>query len=76
MRGSAVGSVTEPTTQSSMDAATVADREREGGGAPSQRRRNVHMEPPAGPALRRTDDKGSWLTGRFPWLQILRRARR
>ena len=76
MGGSAVGSVTEPMIQRSMDAATIADREREGGGAPSQRRRKVHMQPPTGPALRGTEDKSSWLTGRLQWLQILRLARR
>ena len=76
MGGSGVGSVTQRMIQSSMDAATIADREREGGGAPSQRRRKVHMQPPTGPALRGTEDKSSWLTGRFQWLQILRLARR
>ena len=76
MAGSAFGSVTAPMAQSSMDAATIADREREGGGAPSQRRRKVYMQPPTGPALRGTEDNSSWLTGRFPWLQILRLARR
>jgi hypothetical protein len=76
MGGSAVGSVTEPMTQSSMDAATIADREREGGGAPSQLLRKVHMQTPTGPALRGTEDKSSWLTGSFLWLQILRLARR
>jgi hypothetical protein len=34
-------SVTLPIASSSMDAATIAAREREGGGAPSQRRRKV-----------------------------------
>lgn len=50
-----------PAGASSMDAATIADREREGGGAPSQRRRQA----PGAPRL----------TGGFRWLQILRRAR-
>ena len=76
MGGSAAGSVTAPMTPSSVDAATIADREREGGGAPSQRRRKVHIQPPTGPALRATEDKSSWLTGRLQWLQILRLARR
>ena len=49
MGGSPFGSVTEPTAHSSMSAATIADREREGGGAPSQRRG--------------TENKRSWLTG-------------
>jgi hypothetical protein len=59
-----------------MDAPTIADREREGGGAPCQPLRKVHMQPPTGPALRGTEDKSSWLTESFQWLQILRLARR
>lgn len=39
MGGPAFGSADTPTGPSSMSAATVADREREGGGARSQRRR-------------------------------------
>lgn len=39
MGGSAFGSAIEPPAHSSMAAATIADREREGGGAPNQRRR-------------------------------------
>ena len=50
----------QPAGVSSMDAATIAEREREGGGAPSQRRR------PAPGASR--------LAGGFRWLQTLRRA--
>ena len=67
-----------PSGSSSMDAATIADREREGGGAPSQRRRKVQVQTPArsGPALRGSEPKGSWLTGGFLWFQILRLARR
>ena len=67
-----------PIGSSSMDAATIADREWEGGGAPSQRRRKVQVQTPArsGPALRGSEPKGSWLTGGFLWFQILRLARR
>jgi hypothetical protein len=41
MGGSPFGSATEAPAHTSMDAATIADREREGGGAPSQRRRRT-----------------------------------
>jgi hypothetical protein len=76
MGGSAFGSAIAPMAHSAMDAATIADRQREGGGAPSQRRRKVHMQPRTGPALRGTDDKRWWLTGGFSWFQIWRLARR
>jgi hypothetical protein len=39
--GSMGASGSLPMGSRSMDAATIADREREGGGAPSQRRRDV-----------------------------------
>ena len=39
-------SVAVPIGSGSMDAATIADREREGGGAPSQRRRKVQVQAP------------------------------
>ena len=48
-------SVAVPIGSSSMDAAMIADREREGGGAPSQRRRKAQVEPRTGPALREKD---------------------
>jgi hypothetical protein len=67
-----------PVAVGSMDAATVAEREREGGGAPSQRRHKVKMQAQTriGPALRGTEPRGFWLTGGFLWIQILRLARR
>ena len=68
-------SVAVPVGCSSMDAATIADREREGGGAPSQRRRKV-VQARTGPALRGTEENSSWLTGGYLWFQILRLARR
>ena len=70
----AATSVAVPIGSSSMDAATIAEREREGGGAPSQRRRKVQAR--TGPALRGTDGNSSWLTGGYLWFQILRLARR
>ncbi len=66
-----------PIGSSSMDAATIAEREREGGGAPSQRRRKVDTLPRTGPAITRASSRnGSWLTGGYLWFQILRLARR
>jgi len=67
-------SVAVPIGSSSMDAATIAEREREGGGAPSQRRRKVQAR--TGPALRGTGGNSPWLTGGYLWFQILRLARR
>lgn len=69
-------SVAVPIGSSSMDAATIAEREREGGGAPSQRRRKVDTQPRTGPAVTRASRNGSWLTGGYQWFQILRPARR
>jgi hypothetical protein len=68
-------SVAAPIGARSMDAATIAEREREGGGAPSERRRKVQVQPQAGPALRGTGES-SWLRGGYLWFQILRLARR
>ena len=76
MGGSAFGSATAPTAHSSTDAATIADREREGGGAPSQRRRQARVEVRTEPALTGTGDTRTWLTGGFPWVEKLRLARR
>jgi hypothetical protein len=71
-------SVAVPAGSSSMDAATIAEREREGGGAPSERRgqRQMHAQLRTGPAHRGSESRGSWLTGGFLWFQILRLARR
>jgi hypothetical protein len=67
-------SIAVPIGSSSMDAATIAEREREGGGAPSQRRRKVQAR--TGPALRGTEGNSSWFTGGYLWFQKLRLARR
>src|SRR4030095_16437084 len=65
-----------PIGSSSLDAATIAEREREGGGGPSQRRRKIDMPPRTSPAITRASSNGSWLTGGSLWSQILRLARR
>jgi hypothetical protein len=72
----ASGSVDLPMGSGSMNAATIADREREGGGAPSPRHRKVHVQARTGPALKDATPSGPWLTGGYLWLQILRLARR
>ena len=69
-------SVAVPIGPSSMDAATIAERQREGGGAPSQRRRGAEVQARTGPALRGSEPNGSWLTGGLLWFQKLRLARR
>jgi hypothetical protein len=65
-----------PIGSGSMDAATIADREREGGGAPNQRRRKAQLPARTGPALLTAVHNGSWFTGGGLWLQILRLAGR
>jgi hypothetical protein len=70
MGGVAVGSPDLPVGPSSMAAATIADRELEGGGGVSERRRIVKRGP--APADGRTNESRS--TGRW-WFQLLRLAR-
>jgi hypothetical protein len=65
-------SVAVPIGSSSMDAATIAEREREGGGAPSQRRRKVQVQARTGPALGGAEGNSFWLTRGYLWFQILR----
>jgi hypothetical protein len=65
-----------PASPSSMDAATIAEREREGGGAPSQRRRRAESPGSTGPTYTDATPDGSWLIGGYSWFQTLRLARR
>lgn len=51
MGGPAFGSSNVATGPSSMDAATIAEREKEGGGGLSERRRKVGSRPQGGPAF-------------------------
>jgi hypothetical protein len=67
MGGPAFGSANVLIGSGSMDAATIADREMEGGGALSQRRRN---------AGRTGAQCSDWLTRGPLWLQLLRLSRR
>src|SRR6185436_10321599 len=68
MGGGAFGSGM-PSGPSSMDAATIAERELEGGGAVSERRRTVTQEPRRGPALANVERSESQQTGRAWWLR-------
>jgi hypothetical protein len=64
-----------PASHSAMDAATIAEREREGGGAPSQRRRRSESSGSTGPTYRdATPDRSSRIGG-DSWFQKLRFAR-
>jgi hypothetical protein len=76
MGGSPFGSATYGAPHASLDAATIADREREGGGAPSQRRRKERGQARMGPALKGTEDERSWLARGCAWFQTLRLVRR
>jgi hypothetical protein len=76
MGGPAFGSANAPIGPSSMDAATIADREKEGGGALSQRRRKIDAQPQAGQALTGAERNDSWLARGHSWFHILRLARR
>jgi hypothetical protein len=58
-----------------MDAVTVAERQREGGGAPSERR-GKSPSPQATVPLKDAAPNRSWLTGGYLWLQLLRLGRR
>lgn len=72
MGGAAFGSPDLPIGPSSMDAATIAERELEGGGGVSERRRTVTRG--RAPANGQHDDSRS--TGGQWWFQLLRLARR
>ena len=76
MGGAAFGSADVSSDASSMDAATIAERELEGGGAVSERRRQVKREPQRGPALINEAHNESRPTGGQWWFQLLRLARR
>ena len=76
MGGAAFGSAAPPIAASSMDAATILERELEGGGGVSERRRTIKPEPPRGPALANEVHNESQPTGGRWWFQLLRLARR
>jgi hypothetical protein len=74
--GAAFGSLSVPIGPGSLDAATIADRELEGGGGVSQRRRRVDLHPKAGRARTSVEHNESRSTGGLLWSQLLRLARR
>jgi hypothetical protein len=69
MGGPPFGSTDIPIGPSSLSAATIADREMEGGGGVSQRRRRIAPQPQAGEAAN-TDHHASWLQGVHAWFQL------
>jgi hypothetical protein len=76
MGGPAFGSANAATGPSSLDAALIADREKEGGGGTSQRSRATHVQPAASTVLTVADQRDARRTRPYSWLQILRLARR
>ena len=76
MGSAAFGSADLPIGASSIDAATILERELEGGGAVSERRRTVTRERQRGPALANDEHNESQPTGGRWWFHLLRLARR
>ena len=72
MGGGPFGSAPIPSGLSSMDAATIAERELEGGGGISERRHQATR----GPALANVEHTESQSTGSGWWFHLLRLARR
>ena len=70
MGGPAFGSTDVPIGPSSLSAATIADREMEGGGGASQRRRRIVAESPAGRAVSDTQHDASRSRGVYAWLHL------
>lgn len=76
MSGPAFGSANAAIGPSSLDAALVADRQKEGGGGASQRPREVRVQPATGRVLASEDPGESRITRGYSWLQRLRLAAR
>ena len=76
MGGAAFGSAHAAGGPSSLDAALIADREKEGGGGGKSTARKVDMQPRAGGGLAGAERNDSRMTRGASWLQILRLARR
>ena len=76
MSGPAFGSAPAAVGPSSLDAALIADREKEGGGGVSQRPRNVNLHPQAGRDPAGAGRNDARMTEGYSWLQILLLARR
>lgn len=68
MGGPAFGSTDVPIGPGPLSAATIADREMEGGGDVSQRRRRIVAEP-AGRAVPDRQHHASRSTGVYAWIQ-------
>ena len=70
MGGPAFGSTDAPIGPSSLSAATIADREMEGGGGASQRRRQINSQAQVADARANTHHNESWLQGVHAWFQL------
>ena len=70
MGGPAFGSSDVPIGPSSLSAATIADREMEGGGGMGQRPRRVIRQPQASPSVADVEHNESRLTGVHAWFQL------
>ena len=68
--GPPYGSDDVPIGPSSMSPATIADRQMEGGGGVSQRRR-AHVQPHADPKHRQVEHEHSRLTRGYSWFRAL-----
>ena len=71
MGGPAFGSADDPIGHSSLSAVTIADRQKEGGGAVSQRSNPVDVRPQAGRGLTDAKHGHSRLTRGHSWFQTL-----
>lgn len=76
MGGPTFGSTNVPIGPSSLSAATVADREMEGGGGVSQRPRRVAPQPQAAVPLADGEDKTFRSPGVHSWFPLWRRLAR
>jgi hypothetical protein len=71
MSGPAFGSATAPIGGSSLDAATVAEREKEGGGGVSQRSRKIDVSSQGGRRVMGAEHNDSRMTRGYLWFRML-----
>lgn len=70
MGGPAFGSADLPIGPSSLSAATIADREMEGGGGARERRRRIAAHPQTGEAVANASHNGLWIQGVRAWFRL------
>lgn len=71
MGGPAFGSANAPIGPSSLAAATIVERQKEGGGGVNQRRRTVDVQPQAGRGLTGATCDDSRLIRGYSWFRTL-----